>query len=358
MNSDSKVRLISFYLPQFHPIPENDEWWGKGFTEWTNVGKAKPLFPGHYQPKVPADLGYYDLRLAEVREQQAILAKEAGIEGFCYWHYWYEGKRLLERPFNEVLTSNQPDFPFCLFWANHSWYAKNWNKDVKDKLLIEQTYGDEADYVNHFFDVLPAFKDSRYIKVDGKPIFGIYSYKNFPKVSEFIQKWQSLALSNGLPGIHFLTISYKSKEQNSVFSLGFDAIVFDLAFLRKTTSRYFLLFLHKVFKIPQIIHYRDYAKALVNHMPIEDKIYPCVIPNFDHTPRSGRRGSVMVNSTPKEWYRLLTNLFSKIKGKEPSRNLVFVKSWNEWAEGNYMEPDLRYGRGYINALRDALGKLE
>lgn len=149
--NENKPRIIAFYLPQFYPFKENDEWWGKGFTEWTNVGRAKPLFKGHYQPRVPADLGYYDLRVPEVRVQQAELAREAGIEGFCYWHYWFgNGKQLLQRVFDEIIESNQPDFPLCLGWANHSWYAKTWDKNSKDKLLIEQIYGGEEDYKLHF----------------------------------------------------------------------------------------------------------------------------------------------------------------------------------------------------------------
>ena len=159
-----KARVIAFYLPQYHPFKENDEWWGKGFTEWTNVGRAKPLFRGHYQPRVPADLGYYDLRMPEVREKQVNLAKEAGIEGFCYWHYWFgNGRRLMESVFDEVLISGKPDFPFCLGWANHSWFAKTWDKDgKKDKLLIEQQYLGIEDFKTHFGYALKAFKDPRY----------------------------------------------------------------------------------------------------------------------------------------------------------------------------------------------------
>lgn len=169
-----KVKIIAYYLPQFHPCKQNNEWWGKGFTEWTNVAKAKPLFKGHYQPKIPSDLGFYDLRLPEVREEQVQLAREAGVYGFCYWHYWFgNGKRLLERPFEEVLESGKPDFPFCLGWANHSWYAKLWDKDTrKDKLLIEQKYLGKEDYVAHFMYALKAFKDKRYIKDGDKPEIG------------------------------------------------------------------------------------------------------------------------------------------------------------------------------------------
>ena len=162
----NKARIIALYLPQFHPIPENDRWWGPGFTEWTNVAKSKPLFRGHVQPRIPADLGFYDLRLAETREQQAILAREAGIEGFCYYHYWFGGGRqLLERPFNEVVASGKPDFPFCICWANHTWSNKTWNRKSamqQDTVLMEQTYPGTEDDIAHFKSLLPAFRDSRY----------------------------------------------------------------------------------------------------------------------------------------------------------------------------------------------------
>ena len=173
-----KARIIALYLPQYHPIPENDEWWGKGFTEWTNVAQAKPQFRGHYQPRIPADLGFYDLRLPEVREQQAQLAREAGIEGFCYYHYWFgNGRQLLERPFNEVLESGKPDFPFCLCWANHNWTNKTWQKGKSlrsDSMIMKMEYSME-DHKKHFMALLPAFRDERYIKVDGKPLFGVWS---------------------------------------------------------------------------------------------------------------------------------------------------------------------------------------
>jgi hypothetical protein len=348
------MRIIAFFLPQFHPIPENDNWWGKGFTEWTNVGKAKPLFPGHYQPRVPADLGYYDLRLPEVRKAQAELAREAGIEGFCYWHYWFGGKRLLERPFNEVLTSGKPDFPFCLCWANHSWYAKTWNKDAPDKLLIEQTYPGKEDYENHFYTLLPAFKDKRYMRVQNKPIYGIYSTEDFPDVHEFISLWNELAKKNGFEGFYFITVSYKQKDNSDILLKGFDAIIYDLTFLRCSTIRYIYLFLHKIFGIPQIIDYRDYTKTLTKNMPLDKTILPCIVPNFDHTPRSIRKGTVMIKTSPENWSKLLEGLFSKIKNKSGNDNIVFIKSWNEWAEGNYLEPDLKYGKQYLEALRKAL----
>jgi lipopolysaccharide biosynthesis protein len=197
----NKVRIIAFYLPQFHPTPENDEWWGKGFTEWTNVVKTKPLYKGHYQPRIPTELGFYDLRLPEARKAQADMAREYGIGGFAYWHYWFGGRRILERPFNEMLKSGEPDFPFCLAWANHTWTGV-W-VGLSDKILIEQSYPGQDDYINHFYAVLAAFKDTRYIKVDNKPLFYIYNPNDIPDCTEFIRIWNSLAKENGLEGIYF-----------------------------------------------------------------------------------------------------------------------------------------------------------
>jgi lipopolysaccharide biosynthesis protein len=201
----NKARVIAFYLPQYHPIPENDVWWGKGFTEWTNVGKAKALFKGHYQPRVPADLGYYDLRVPETRKAQADMAREFGVEGFIYWHYWFgHGKRLIERPFNEVLVSGEPDFPFCLAWANETW--KGFAHGMTNRnILIEQKYPGVADYTAHFYEVLPAFKDKRYITVKGSPLFMIYKPLGEPEVKVFMVIWQKLALENGLEKIYFVT---------------------------------------------------------------------------------------------------------------------------------------------------------
>ena len=379
-----KARVIAFYLPQFHPIPENDKWWGKGFTEWTNVGKAKPLFMGHYQPRVPADLGYYDLRMPEVREAQADMAREAGIEGFCYWHYWFgNDKMLLERPFKEVLESGNPDFPFCLGWANHSWTNKTWEvgtKKVKEDFLMQMHYSVE-DYIKHFDYVLPAFKDKRYICVDGKPLFLIFRPLDIPSVKEFIDLWQQKAKDNGLKGIHFVGISpsidvdnqktidvlrRKVKSQGDVlypklFDSGFDAVnsrgVFRAELLARSlfniVKRYVLrvLFNHFVLaKMPQ----REINKFLYDEYDKLENVYPTLLPNWDRSARSGKKARIYVDSTPEVFKEQLITALDLLKDKNFEHKILFLQSWNEWAEGNYVEPDLKYGRGFLDVIKDCI----
>lgn len=357
----NKVRILAFYLPQFHPIPENDRWYGKGFTEWTNVGKAKPLFRGHYQPQVPADLGYYDLRISETREAQADMARACGIEGFCYWHYWFgNGRRLLEKPFNEVLACGKPDFPFCLGWANHSW--KGIYNGVKTKeSLIDQTYGGVEDYKRHFQDVLPAFRDSRYITVDGKPFFLVYSPLEIPDSREFIDCWQRLAIQNGLKGIHFVAHTYQPGEIQKLLDAGYDAVNIVRLF---EYQRIGLSFLQMAFnKINREIFkhgfWCQYKEAMSYFSGPEDRVenvYPTMVPNWDHSPRTGRQGAILKNSTPKLFQRHAEQVISSVTEKPEEHRIIILKSWNEWAEGNYMEPDLKHGRGYLDALRSAIEK--
>lgn len=350
------IKVIAFYLPQFHPVKENDEWWGSGFTEWHNVVKAKPLFRGHYQPKLPADLGFYDLRLPETREAQAQLAREAGVYGFCYWHYWFgNGKRLLERPFNEVVASGKPDFPFCLAWANHSWYAKTWDPNKPDRLLIEQLYPGKEDNEKHFYEVLPAFKDDRYIKIDGKPLFAIFKPLQVENVRAFIQQWQELAKKNGLPGIYFVGQG-PQKDFESIMASGFDAVNHEeVNGIHAHQSK----FVRTMKQIERVLLKRprcyDYAKAMKEMIIPEDScenILPTICPNFDHTPRSGTRGLVYVNNNPQTFGNHVRQILDIVKKKE--EKIVFLKSWNEWGEGNYMEPDEKWGKAYIEVLRKEL----
>ncbi|WP_295794829.1 glycoside hydrolase family 99-like domain-containing protein [Mucilaginibacter sp.] len=352
-NKEKKARVIAFYLPQFHPTPENDVFWGKGFTEWTNVGKAKPLFKGHYQPHVPADLGYYDLRLPETREAQADLAKEYGIEGFCYWHYWFgDGKRTLERPFAEVLKSEKPDLPFCVGWANETW-SGIWHGEDK-KVLIEQKYPGKADYEQHFLSLVDAFKDPRYIKVDGKPLVYIYRPFQIPDINVFFEAWRGLAVEHGLADIYFVGHCQQFEQKNEILQLGFDAVnisrIFDIE--RFTTSKIKRGVLHRVFKKLRTYDYEKASAYFVGSEETELNCIPTIIPNWDNSPRSGTRAYIMTNSTPGKFQKHIKDVFKIIEHKPEENRLVFLKSWNEWAEGNYVEPDLVYGRGYLEAIQD------
>lgn len=363
-----KPLIIAFYLPQYHPIPENDEWWGKGFTEWTNVGKAKPLYKGHYQPKVPADLGYYDLRNPEVREQQAELAREAGVNAFCYWHYWFgNGKELLEKPFKEVVESGKPDFPFCLGWANENWQAKLWNSDLSStvkKDLIVQEYPGIKDIKNHFYSQLNAFKDPRYVRIDGRPLFLIYSPTKHPQLQEFLKTWNVLIKENGVAeSFYFVGLAKDDKDMEYVKSLGFDAVSGGLlerlpaAYMKKNILyRMIKYILRTRFNRPVIISYKKAAPLLV-HKDFDTKefVIPTLMPNWDHSPRSGGNSVILHNSTPQYFEKHCIDVLNVVKQK--NNKIIFLKSWNEWGEGNYMEPDLKYGKGYIHALANAIKKV-
>lgn len=353
------VRVIAFYLPQFHPIPENDEWYGKGFTEWTNVGRAKPLFKGHYQPRVPADLGYYDLRVPETREEQAKMAEEYGVEGFCYWHYWFGGgKTLLERPFNEVLASGKPDFPFCLAWANHSWYNKTWEPGKADKLLIEQQYLGEEDDIQHFYACLPAFKDHRYMTVDGRPIFVIYSPFKMPNPQEFINTWNKLAVENGMKEFFFIAQG-AMREKEAILKMGFSAIytiVLSIHEEKNLIIRGIKYIGKKWFGRPITYTYSDALDYYCKSIDRSPTTIPSIIPNWDHSPRSKTNGLILTDATPSNFYKYLKRILSYIKDKPQEERILFLRSWNEWGEGNYIEPDLKYGRGFLESLQRALSE--
>lgn len=360
----SNIRVIAFYLPQYHPTHDNDLWWGKGFTEWTNVGRARPLFKGHYQPKVPADLGYYDLRLPQVRKAQADLAVEAGIEGFCYYHYWFgRGKQELELPFNEVVKTHEPDFPFCLCWANESWHSKFWDKQgsaYSKKVLIEQRYYGHEDNVAHFYSLLPAFRDKRYIRVNGKILFMIYKPLDFDNIDGFINDWRTLAKENGLNDFYFVgQIAPKTKvnisiEIDQVLSYGLDAVnivrlwnaLYDLPKVKKVIN----LINRKILRMPNVCSYKMIYPYLIGSEEKADNVYPTIIPNWDHTPRSGVNGYVLTGSTPELFGNHIKQVLDCVNKKNDDNKIVFLKSWNEWGEGNYMEPDLLYGKQYINTL--------
>jgi lipopolysaccharide biosynthesis protein len=349
-----RARVIAFYLPQFHPVPENDEWWGKGFTEWTNVVKARPLFKGHYQPHLPSDLGFYDLRIPEVRQAQAEMAKYYGVEGFCYWHYWFgNGRKILEKPFNEVLYSGNPDFPFCLGWANGSWTGI-WH-GAPQKTLIEQIYPSDDDYTAHFYEVLDAFNDPRYLTVKGNKIFLIYNPRELPNARGFTDLWRTLARKEGLQGIHFIAHAVTNNPQE----FGCDACVENAPFLFTPATLWQRMhaLLSRILICKKLPTIRSYS-VFVDHMnsrPLSPSQYPLLIPNWDNTPRSGREGFVLQGSTPRLFKSMLESALVKIsqRGNLEDR-IVFVKAWNEWAEGNHLEPDSRNGYEYLQTLRDSL----
>ena len=346
------LRFIAFYLPQFHPIRENDDWWGKGFTEWTNTGKARPLFPGHYQPHVPADLGYYDLRLPEARLAQAELARAYGIEGFCYYHYWFgNGRRLLERPFQEVLSSGQPDYPFCLCWANHSWTGV-WH-GAPNRTLIEQKYLGIYDDHAHFDTLLPAFEDRRYIHVNDKPLFIIYKPFGIPNLEITLKRWRSMAARAGLPGLYL--VGMFSPGDSDPEEYGFDASIHHQnPPLRpwgtwKNPMKFIYYALQRKLGIPTIFSYR---KAIDYFLPSQlfDSRYPSVIHSWDNSPRSGVNGLVLQGASPELFRSALRRAITIVKERPAENRLIFLKSWNEWAEGNHLEPDLRDGHKYLQVV--------
>ena len=349
-------RVIAFYLPQFHPIPENDEWWGKGFTEWTNVGKASSLFRGHYQPHVPADLGYYDLRVAETRQQQADMALEYGVDAFCYYHYWFgDGRRILERPFNEVLNSGEPDFPFCLCWANQTWTGI-WHGAPK-RILIEQTYPGYDDHARHFDWLATAFADRRYITVDGKPLFVVFHPLEIPNVKDVTQFWRQRAVAAGFPGLHLVGIKHENvfspADKNSPVwdpkDYGFDASIRNRvpSLPRKRHN-----LLSWLLKRPTIVDHKKLIDLFVAPPIPGIKDYPCVSHAWDNTPRSGSRGVVFQGSHPDLFRRNLRQAFTQVAANKSDEQIVFLRAWNEWAEGNHLEPDLKFGLRWLEALRE------
>ncbi|MBU0615645.1 MAG: glycoside hydrolase family 99-like domain-containing protein, partial [Nanoarchaeota archaeon] len=309
----------------------------------TNVTKAKPIFEGHHQPNLPADLGFYDLRVPEVREEQARLAKEHNIEGFCYWHYWFgNGKRILERPFNEVLKSGKPYFPFCLGWANQSWTGI-WH-GLDDEILIKQEYGGLEDYQMHFNSVLGAFKDKRYITIDDKKLFLIFNPSNIPKLNLFIDTWRRMAKKEGFD-IFFMSC----ESRKSLLGCGFDGMM-DISLLNTVINVPSISTISRCFRV---VDYSDVIGKNFNN-PLQKYEYPVVIPNWDNTPRSGNKGVVMHNSNPGLFKKMLKKAIKLIKSRDSELRLIFIKSWNEWAEGNYLEPDQRWGRAYLEVLKEEL----
>lgn len=354
---NEKIRLIASYLPQFYPTEENDTWWHKGFTEWTNVGKAEKLFKDHYQPRVPKDLGYYDLRLKETRILQAEMAREYGIEGFCYWHYWFgKGDRVLARVFDEVVKTKEPNFPFCLAWANETWSGR-WH-GAENRILKQQTYPGVQDMIDHFNEMLPAFKDERYIKVKNKLFFMIYKPDLLENTEEFIEIWNKLAKDNGLEGFYFVAQIPDENLKEQYLNKGYNAVnvITHYNIQKKIVNRVGAR-VKDLLSLNNVYNYEDAMKYFIGSTERDLDCIPTILPNWDHSPRSGKRAFILHNSTPALFKKHVHNVFETVKDKPLDERIVMIKSWNEWGEGNYLEPDLKYGHEYLEALKDELNKL-
>lgn len=372
----SLVRPVAIHLPQFHPFAENDEWWGKGFTEWTNVTKAKPLFKDHYQPQLPTDLGFYDLRLEEARIAQIELAKQYGIYGFCYYHYWFNGKRLLHEPLDRMLANKKEDFPFMLCWANENW-TRRWD-GLQNEVLIKQNYSIEDDRNHIRFLCETFFKDPRYIKVDGKPVVSIYMSNLLPNVSETLAVWRTEAKHYGIE-LYICRFEGAGVYGKEYMVAGFDAAVefqpfaktlddFTKMITRPAYRKKFLLRLsqrlpHIKEKTSRMVHrhfgrlnYEEYLNFVFANYeyPKDYKRYPCVMPSWDNTARRKNKSFLFYNSSPegyKKWLRFHKDNFSP---PSPEENFIFINAWNEWAEGNHLEPCTKWQKQYLEVTKEVM----
>lgn len=354
-----KIRPIAFVLPQYHPIPENDKWWGKGFTEWTNVTKAKPLYEGHYQPHLPADLGYYDLRLPEAREEQAKIAKEHGIYGFCYYHYWFNGNRLLKQPIDEMLNLKSPDMPFMLCWANENW-TRRWDGN-EDDVLMHQSYSSSDDEAHIRWLCENVFGDDRYIKIDDCPVFMIYRHELFPDIAKTSSIWRKIAVEEyGFKGLYLCSVE-SFNNQVDPKELNFDAAVEfspHMVIKNRIPKSSFRKILESLRILrPLHVSFRDYTKGVedcLNRTVPTYKLFRCVTPSWDNTARKGEHGAVALGSSPTAYFNWLSQILAKFKPYSAQENFVFINAMNEWAEGNHLEPCQRYGKVYLEKTKEAI----
>ena len=347
----SDVRLIAFYLPQFHPIPENDAAWGKGFTEWTNVARAHPVFEGHHQPQLPSDLGFYDLRLPETREQQAALAREHGLHGFCYYYYWFNGRRMLERPLNEIVESKKPDFPFCVCWANENW-TRNWDGGNRE-IIVEQHYSPEDDEA-FIQSLIPLFSDERYIRIDGRPLLLIYRADLLPEPVATTERWRRACAQAGLAEPYLCAGQIKSPLDPS--TIGFDAafefpphlIRYGLVDPRSIPG------LHPDFR-GRFFDYKAIIQQYLEKPQPEYPLHKSVMTGWDNTPRRQWDSGIFLDSSPKQYESWLKEAIRLERMHHaPNRRMVFINAWNEWGEGAHLEPDQLHGLAYLRATLSAI----
>lgn len=370
-----RMKVIAFYLPQYHAIPENDEWWGKGFTEWTNVKKAKPVLKGQVQPKVPLNKNYYCLLDDETKKWQAKIAKEAGIYGFCYYHYWFNGKMLLEKPAEQMLQNKEIDMPFCFSWANEPW-SRSWKGDSRN-VIMEQNYGEKKDWKAHFEYLLQFFKDDRYIKEDGKPMFIIYKPDIMPECYEMLAYWTELAIDAGFPGMYFgcqFPSSFRNRqnEEKFQFAIEFEPLYTQTArqdFINISTKKGKAKLLFKkpglfadisikkfktnCLKKPTVYDYEKTCERITSRNPVFSNAVPGMFTSWDKTPRNGSKATIYVGSNPQVFEKNLKKQVERAKSVYGSEYL-FITAWNEWGEGAYLEPDEQYKFGYLEAVKNAL----
>lgn len=379
--NERKARVIALYLPQFHPNEANDRFWGEGFTEWDNVKQARPLFRGHHQPCLPGDLGYYDLRDPEIRAAQAELARQAGIEGFCYWHYWFGGgKETLTLPLDEVVRLGEPDFLFCVGWANHDWTTGSWQRKkgrTKPEMIFRQTYPGEDDELRHFQRLLPCFRDRRYIRVGGKLLFLVFDPTALPHPKVWMERWNDLARQEGLEGFHFVGLcpslpelrvrdflrldALAGADFDRVRALGFDAVMSTnqkYAEVRTGGAPRKMLYGAARRVKPGLLLEKYRYGDIVRHFctPADRRldVYPQLLAGWDRSPRAGRRAIVYAGRNPRDFETAARLCLDCVADKPPEKRVVFLNSWNEWGEGAYMEPDEQFGTGFLDALKRVL----
>lgn len=345
------IKLIAFYLPQFHPIPENDQWWGKGFTEWTNVTKAIPQFIGHYQPHLPTDLGFYDLRVPEIQIEQVNLAKKYGIFGFCFHYYWFEGRRILEIPLKNYLSNNEIDFPFCICWANENW-TRRWD-GLENEVLLSQNHSIESN--NAFIkDIIPLFQDSRYIRINGKPLLIVYRIGLLPDAKATAKSWRDYCIQQGIGDLYL--VAAQGFGLSDPREYGFDAAV---EFPPHTMNNLSIVTRHNRIMNPHfkgtVYDYEEYVKSENYLKKVPYTLFKCVCPSWDNTARKPNNGSILHNTNPDIYKKWLSNVIDYTKKNNHSEEqLVFINAWNEWAEGAHLEPDRKFGHGYLKATADAI----
>lgn len=346
--NDANPRLIAFYLPQFHPIPENDAWWGQGFTEWTNVTKAKPLFPGHYQPHLPTDLGFYDLRVRETRRDQIRIAKEYGIDGFCYHYYWFSGTRLLNQPLDDMLADPESDMPFCLCWANENW-TRRWDGAEREILIAQHYHPDDA--LEFIKSVIPFFADPRYIRLNGMPFLVVYCPQHLKDPHETISIWRDFCRLEGIGEIHLCAALIYSNEDYAQY--GFDSGVEFPPHNSKCINVAASLPFYEPF-LGNVISYDEIARSYLDRKYRHGNVFRALFPSWDNTARTGSRAVIVIGSTPENYGVWLAEAIRRTCEDFPEEDrFVFINAWNEWAEGCHLEPDRRHQRGFLEATLEA-----